>query len=290
MRKLLISRFDPWKSPLCTCPPKFSFSPYTGCDHACLYCYAQSYIPRFHDCRPKKNLLKRLEKEARKLRGEIISISNSSDPYPCLEAKLGLTRKCLQILANSNCKIHIVTKSTIVTRDIDLLKQAKAIVTFTITTLDETLAKKLEPNAPSPKARLHALVELSNYGIPTTARIDPIILYLNENATQLIEELAAAGVKHITASTYKAKPLDWKKLTKVFPETMRKLYPLYYIKGKRIQRYRYLPQTKRYEIFEHLKKQTIKQGLTFATCREGFLKLNTATCDGTHLLQNSNFH
>jgi DNA repair photolyase len=107
---MLITKFDPWNSKLCTCPFKLTLNPYTGCEHACVYCYASSYIPNFFDCRPKKNLIPCLEKEAKNLKGELISISNSSDPYPSIEKKLLLTRKCLEILSKANCKVQIITK------------------------------------------------------------------------------------------------------------------------------------------------------------------------------------
>ncbi|MFW5936345.1 MAG: radical SAM protein, partial [Candidatus Hadarchaeota archaeon] len=62
----VVRPFDPWRSELCTCPPKYSFNPYTGCAHGCLYCYA-TYIPHFHNLRMKKDLLKRLDSDLRKL-------------------------------------------------------------------------------------------------------------------------------------------------------------------------------------------------------------------------------
>ncbi len=128
----LITKFDPWQSKLCTCPFKLTFNPYTGCDHRCVYCYASSYIPKFFECKPKKDLTGRLEREAAKLNGELISISNSSDPYPNLERELGLTRKCLEILTKQKCKIQIITKSDIVARDVDLLRKKPSMVSLTI--------------------------------------------------------------------------------------------------------------------------------------------------------------
>ena len=110
---MLLTVFDPWKSQLCTCPNKLTFNPYTGCDHGCLYCYASSYIPRFHDCRPKKNLLTRLKREATRLNGELVSISNSSDPYPRLEQEVGLIRKCLEILAKNCCRLQMSSGSQV---------------------------------------------------------------------------------------------------------------------------------------------------------------------------------
>jgi len=102
-QKMLISAFHPWRSNLCTCPPKLTLNPYTGCDHTCVYCYASSYVSKFFSCRPKKDLIPRLKREAVKLKGELVSIANSSDPYPNCEAETGLTRKCLEILSQHNC-------------------------------------------------------------------------------------------------------------------------------------------------------------------------------------------
>ena len=96
---MILRPFDPWKSQLCTCPAKLSLNPYTGCPHGCLYCYASSYIPRFAECRPKVDLLKRLARESSKIRpGTLVALSNSSDPYPPQEKDLRLSRGCLQIL------------------------------------------------------------------------------------------------------------------------------------------------------------------------------------------------
>ncbi|MEM3673752.1 MAG: radical SAM protein [Candidatus Bathyarchaeia archaeon] len=281
----LITPFDPWHSKLCTCPPKLTFNPYTGCDHRCLYCYATSYIPKFYDCRPKKDLLTRLEREAQKLRGEIVSIANSSDPYPTIEAEKALTRQCLKILAEHNCKIQIITKSDLVTRDIDLLTKIPTVVSVTITTEDEDLAKVLEPNAPPPKQRLKAIQTLIDEGIPVAVRIDPVIPYVNENQENLMKTLAALGVKHVTASTYKVKMDNWQRLSLAMPGTAKMLKPLYFEKGEKIARYAYLPKGVRIKLMENIAALAKKYGLKFGTCREGLNYLNTAVCDGTWLLR-----
>ena len=194
----LITSFDPWRSGLCTCPPKLTFNPYTGCDHQCIYCYATSYIQNFKEIRPKKELLAQLQREAAKLKGETISIANSSDPYPRAEASEGLTRRCLEILAQSNCKVQIITKSDLVARDDDLLAKIPSTVALTITTDDDSLAKILEPFAPPPSQRLRAAQDLIKAGIPVSVRIDPIIFSVNDLPLKLISELASIGVKHIT--------------------------------------------------------------------------------------------
>lgn len=284
MRMVVISGFDPWRSPLCTCPSKLTLNPYTGCDHHCVYCYASSYIPRFGQCRPKKNLISRLKTEAPRLKGQLISMSNSSDPYPNQEAQTGLIRKCLQILADSNCKIQVITKSALVTRDTDLLKQTPSMVVLTITSLDDSAAELIEPDAPPPSERLKAAETLTRNGIPTAIRIDPIIPYVNDKPETLIKTLASIGIRHVTTSTLKIKSDNWKRLAQVLPETARKLEPLYFEQGERIGGNLYLPREMRLALMLDAEELAKKYGMRFGTCREGFSHLNTATCDGSWLL------
>lgn len=281
----LISKFDPWRSKLCTCPPKLTFNPYTGCDHACVYCYASSYIPKFFDCRPKKNLISRLKKEVVKLKGEIISISNSSDPYPNLEAETGLTRKCLEILSRQNCRIQIITKSDLVVRDVDLLRKVPSMVSLTITTDNDVTARVIEPNAPLPSKRLKAVEKLVEEDVPVSVRIDPVIPFVNDNSEKLVETLASLGVKHVTASTYKVKPDNWQRLSLALPKIAEKLRPLYFEKGERIGGYVYLPRDLRVKLLREIRILAKRRGLKFGTCREGLTFLNTATCDGSWLLK-----
>ncbi|MDW8023415.1 MAG: radical SAM protein [Nitrososphaerota archaeon] len=281
----LLARFDPWRSRLCTCPPKWTFNPYTGCDHACVYCYASSYIPKFFVCRPKKDVLSRLRREAAKLDGEIISISNSSDPYPTMEAEKRLTRQCLEILSRSKCKIQIITKSDLVVRDVDLLRRAPSTVALTITTDDDSLARVLEPNAPPPSERLKAVERLVEADIPTSVRIDPLIPHVNENLESLVRKLVSIGVRHVTCSTYKVKMDNWQRLSAAMPEIAKKLKPLYFEKGERIGGYLYLPKDLRLRLLENLALMAKKYGVKFGVCREGFRGLNTATCDGSWLLR-----
>ncbi|MGQ9507041.1 MAG: radical SAM protein [Candidatus Bathycorpusculaceae bacterium] len=280
----LISWFDPWRSRLCSCPPKLTFNPYTGCDHTCVYCYASSYIPKFFFCRPKKDLFPKLEREVIKLKGELISIANSSDPYPNLEAKMGLTRKCLEILIRHDCKLQIITKSNIVIRDVDLLKKKTSMVSLTITTIDDELAKIIEPHAPLPSERLKAAESLVSKGIPTSVRIDPIVPFVNDNQENLIKTLASIGIRHVTVSTYKVKPDNWQRISMALPEAAKKLKPLYFEKGERINRYAYLPKSLRLEILKKMRLMAQRDGIRFGTCREGLSYLNTASCDGSWLL------
>ena len=282
----LITRFDPWQSSLFTCLPKLTLNPYTGCSHNCVYCYATSYTPHFAKCKPKKDLLKRIESEASRLNGETVSMSNSSDPYPHSEVELGLTRKCLQILSGSNCKIQLVTKSNLVARDADILIKMPCMVALTITTEDDEIARLIEPNAPSPSERLKAIETLVNKNIPVSVRVDPIIPYVNDNPTQLIATLANIGVKHVTSSTYKVKRDNWQRFSKAMPSIAEKIKPLYFTRGERVGGSTLLPIDLRLKLMIKIRSSVISNGLKFGVCREKFEHLNTATCDGSWLLQN----
>lgn len=283
----LIFPFDPWRSELCSCPQKYSLSPYTGCSHGCLYCYASSYIKNFYLLRPKNNFLKQLEKEIGRLpSGSYITIANSSDPYPPEEKEIRLTRATLEILKKFqekiNLKLMLVTKSSLILRDIDILKDFRHIVvSISITTLDEKLAKKLEPNAPSPCQRLDALRKLSKY-LPVVCRIDPLIYPLNtENLETIIKRVKECGVKQIITSTYKVRADNFHRMIKRFPQYKRIWQDLYIKRGERISGYIYLPLELREKLINEVRRACLQEGLEFSSCREGLTQLNTVVCDGS---------
>jgi DNA repair photolyase len=218
------------------------------------------------------------------LNGEIVSISNSSDPYPNLEAETALTRMCLEVLSTRNCKIQIITKSSLVVRDIDFLKKVPSMVALTITTDDDTIAGIIEPGAPRPSERMKAVEALTRSGLPTAVRIDPIIPYVNDNPEGLISQLSSLGVKHITSSTYKVRADNWRRFSVAMPEIADKLRALYFAKGERIADYLCLPRQLRLRIMENVRGLAEKNGIKFGTCREGLSHLNTGTCDGSWML------
>ena len=282
--EMLLRKFDPWNGSLCTCPGKLSLNPYTGCAHGCLYCYASSYIPRFSDCRPKIGLLERLRREVHRVEpGVLVSIANSSDPYPPMEKDLHLTRGCIQILGDSGLRLQLVTKSDIVTRDIDLLEAMPCVVSITLTTLSDELSKRLEPGAPLPERRLQAIRLLKSHGVPVTARLDPIIPGINDSEIEdLVSAVCSAGAMHITSSTYKARPDSWKRLKEVFPDESKALYAMF-DKGSWTSGCRYLPDKVRFELMQKTKDAATESGATFSTCREGFSNEFGVRCDGSHL-------
>ena len=282
----LITPFDPWKGNLCTCPAKYSLSAYTGCGHGCLYFYASSYIREFSQPRGKKDFLKRLEKEIKKApKGSLIAMANSSDPYLPLEQELKLTRGALQIIKEYDLSINIVTKSSLILRDLDILKSLrKIVVSISLTTLDKDLSRKLEPYSHSPQERLKTVKELSLY-LPVAVRFDPLIYPLNtEEIKDSIKEIKISGAKQIITSTYKVKPDNFKRMTSNFPEYKELWQKLYSKKGKKIGGYAYLPQTLRKDLINRVREAALSEKLKFSSCREGFNNLNTANCDGSSIL------
>jgi DNA repair photolyase len=282
---MILSPFDPWKSELCTCPAKLSLNPYTGCQHGCLYCYASSYIPRFEVCRPKVDLLRRLDRESARISsGTLVALSNSSDPYPPQEERLRLSRGCLQILKERGLCAQVVTKSDLVARDADILSEMRACVAITVTSLNESISSRLEPGAPTPAKRLDAMAKISAMGVALSARIDPIIPGINDGEIeQLAAAVSCAGAGHITSSTLKVKPGIMKRIIAAFPQEGVALGKLF-ARGSKLAGSRYLPKEIRCDLMLRMKKCARQEGLTFSTCREGWAKVPGISCDGSHLL------
>lgn len=282
---MILRPFDPWKGQLCTCPPKLSLNPYTGCTHGCLYCYASSYIARFEECRPKRDLHKHLAREALKVGpGIFVAMSNSSDPYPPKEEELRLSRGCLEILKNRKLPVQVVTKSHLVAQDAHLLASMKACVAITVTTLNDSVCRRLEPGAPRPKERILALTRLGEAGVPTSARIDPIIPGINDQEIEdLVAAVCQAGARHITSSTFKARPESLKKIISAFPDECAGLAMLFE-RGNRVAGSMYLPLEIREQMMEDVRRNAKRAGLSFSTCREGAALANGINCDGSHLL------
>ncbi len=276
--------FDPWKSPLCTCPSKYSLNPYTGCGHRCLYCYATSFIKNFYLPRIKKNFLKVIEKEIFKIpKNSIISLSNSSDPYQPLEKKYHFTRKFLEMLIGTSHKVLIITKSNLILKDLDILKKLKCVVSITITS--KKFDSILEPGAPPYKERIKTIKILHQEKIPVCVRLDPIIPGINdEEILEILEEISSF-VKHITVSTYKAKPDSFKRLINAFPQNKEFLTRIYLKEGQKIGGSLYLQKQVRYTLINKVYQKSQLYNLSFATCREGLKDFeNPQKCDGSFLI------
>ena len=173
---------------------------YRGCCHGCLYCDSRSDCYRVGDfdrVRGKRDALRILRDDlARKVRPAFINMGAMSDPYNPFEGELLFTRHALELIDAYGCGVAVATKSDLITRDIDLLgaiqEHAPVVCKLTVTTTDETLAARLEPNAPSPARRLEALRALSSAGIFSGALLMPVLPFLedsDENVLAVVEEM-----------------------------------------------------------------------------------------------------
>ena len=182
-----------------------SINPYRGCEHGCIYCYARpshSYL----NLSPgldfetrivaKVNAAERLREalSARSYTPGQLNIGSVTDAYQPAERRLRITRSLIEVLAEAQHPFSIITKSSLVERDIDLIApmaaQRLAAVYVSITTLDAELARKLEPRAASPQRRLRTIETLARAGIPVGVSVSPIIPFLNEPELEHILEAA----------------------------------------------------------------------------------------------------
>ena len=188
-----------------------SINPYRGCEHGCIYCFARpshAYLGLSPGldfetrlvARPEAAAVLRRELSARAYRVDTIAIGTNTDPYQPLERDMGITRACLEVLAEFNHPVAIVTKGTLVERDIDILAPMAALglarVGISVTTLDADLARRMEPRAPSPARRLAVIRRLSGAGIPVRVMASPMVPGLTDHELEaILAEGKAAGAE-----------------------------------------------------------------------------------------------
>jgi DNA repair photolyase len=188
-----------------------SINPYRGCEHGCVYCFARpthAYLGLSPGLDFESRLLVKpdaAELLARELSApnyqpKVIAIGTNTDPYQPIERRYQVMRRILEVLDRANHPVGIVTKSALVTRDIDILarmaKRNLVKVALSVTTLDAGLARTMEPRAATPARRLEALRRLSEAGVPAAVMVAPVIPALNDQEIErILDCAAAAGVK-----------------------------------------------------------------------------------------------
>ena len=192
-------------------PFTYSLNPYRGCEHGCIYCYARpsheylglsaglDFETKIFVKEQAPQLL-RQELGRPTWRAEMLAMSGVTDPYQPIEHRLGLTRRCLEVLADCRQPVGLITKSALVERDVDLLAELahyRAVnVSLTITTLDETVRRSLEPRAATADARLHAVARLAERGVPAGVMVSPVIPGLTDHEIpRILERAAEAGAR-----------------------------------------------------------------------------------------------
>lgn len=213
----------------------YCINPYVGCGHGCTYCYASPITRRFsRHSEPwgefidvKVNAPEILRKEiASRKKGQVF-VSSLTDAYQPLEKKYGLTRKLLEILLEKQFPVCIQTKSSLVTRDIDLLKKFnEKEVGFTITTLDDSVRKNFEPFSSPVKERLEALKLLHENGISTYIFAGPVLPYLTEkDLEELVRTASELKVDYIWFDKLNLKPGVWENMQKILEKSYPELLP-----------------------------------------------------------------
>jgi len=185
-----------------------SINPYRGCESGCSYCYARpshqylglsaglDFETRLYY---KKNVAAHLREELsrRSYRPSPINLGANTDPYQPIERKYGVTRSILEVLAESHHPVTIVTKHSLVVRDLDVLSQLAAErlvkVFVSVTTLDDELKRRMEPRAASPGARLAAIGRLAEAGIPVGVMYAPVVPAINDHELEAVLDASAAA-------------------------------------------------------------------------------------------------
>ncbi|WP_419935175.1 PA0069 family radical SAM protein [Candidatus Palauibacter sp.] len=183
-----------------------SLNPYRGCETGCAYCYARpthEYLGLSAGLdfesrilvKPEAPELLRRELASPRWKPQVLVLSGVTDPYQPLERRLRITRRCLEVLVEARNPVGIVTKHHRVTRDIDLLRQLARYnavqVQLSVTTLDRSLQRKMEPRASTPERRLDAIARLAEAGIPVGVNVAPVIPGLTDHEIPAIVEAAA---------------------------------------------------------------------------------------------------
>ena len=186
----------------------FVINPYQGCTFACTYCYAAFFVPEEEQrerwgrwVRVKTNAIAKLRNSRHNLHGRTVLMSSATDPYQPIEAKLELTRSLLPILAERGAHLAVLSRSPLVTRDIDLFKQFEHInITISITTDSDDVRKRFEPQCASIDRRFEALQQLTEAGFRTRINVAPL-LPLN-NARAFAERIIETGVSRVHINTF----------------------------------------------------------------------------------------
>jgi DNA repair photolyase len=191
----------------------YALNPYTGCRHGCLYCYVPAVMQLDRDrwgtwVQAKTNIPSVLERELRRKARGVVGIATVTDAYQPAEETYRLTRRCLEALATRDWPVDVLTKSTLVTRDIDLLRRfSGAKVGLTIPALDDRLRRVLEPRASSIENRFAAVRTCADADIPTYVFCGPLYPTTEQgDVTAYVDACVSAGAREIVFDTLHMKP------------------------------------------------------------------------------------
>jgi DNA repair photolyase len=200
----------------------YALNPYKGCAHGCLYCYAPDII-NCEGCgewgswvEARANISRVLKKEIQRVGDAMIGLATVTDPYQPAEERLGLTRACLEVVAQSDAALMLMTKSSLARRDFDVLRRIKRLeFCVTVTTLDEGVARVMEPGAPPPSERLRLLRDASSERFRTCAMVSPWLVSSDdpkEELVRMVDALSEAGCRSVTIDRLRLRPTGAKRI------------------------------------------------------------------------------
>ncbi|GAB1358887.1 radical SAM protein [Porphyromonadaceae bacterium] len=184
----------------------YNMNLYRGCSHGCIYCDTRSECYGVGDISQisiKSNALELLHQELKSKKRGTIGTGSMNDPYMEVEKEEEIVREALKVIVAHKFPVHIITKSNLVIRDADIIQEISSIyaaVSLTITTADDQMAKRIEPNAPSTSKRFEAMKELSKKGIYTGVTLMPLLPYINDsvvNVKTLLQRAADGGASYV---------------------------------------------------------------------------------------------
>lgn len=197
----------------------YSLNCYTGCAHACVYCYAR-FMQRFHPhdepwgefVDVKTNAVEVLARQLRRAQPGSVFVSSACDGWQPEEARRQLTRECCRLLVAHNFQVNVLTKSALVVRDLDLLSGTTARVGVTVTTLDERLQRLWEPACAPLERRWGVLTQARQAGLKTSVMFGPVLPFFSDSREALLAMLTCAGdlgVDSIWVDQLNPRPRVW---------------------------------------------------------------------------------
>jgi DNA repair photolyase len=287
-------------SPLCYSVLKIE--PYTSCPHRCAYCYGRWYVKGPDVVAPRRAALAMFERVAKQvyrrgLRPMPFRLSTLVDPFPPHEELMRASEKVLDIARRYEHPLIVNTKSSRIVeleglrRALEaLLDYGLAVLQVSLSTLDDSKSKALEPVAPPPSMRLLMLRDFGSRGLPVVVRLSPYIPHYSPTAEEEVERVLGlfrdAGVKHLIVEALRAKREEAEELVKRLglPKLELEAYSLREVEGgPPLVR---ISKELRVRAYERLYRHAVRAGMGFATCKEGLFRFHTTDdCCGAYLLR-----
>ncbi|MCE5268936.1 MAG: radical SAM protein [Planctomycetaceae bacterium] len=215
----------------------YTLNCYTGCSHACVYCYAR-FMQRFHPhdepwgqfVDVKVNAVEVLKRQLRRATPGRVFISSACDAWQPIEAQWRLTRRCCELLLEHGFSLGTLTKSTLIRRDFDVFAGRPVRLGVTLTTLDRRLQQLWEPAAATAEDRLSVLRDAQQAGIETSVMLGPLLPFLSDSETQIEELLrraAECGAKQVWVDALNPRPRVWPAVAELLRAEFPSLLPQY---------------------------------------------------------------